>query len=138
MSLILEEPLISNYSKEKYPLQEESYELIGICMEIHRILGKGLLEIVYKDALEYELKNKNISFEREKKYSVEYKGIVLPHHFYADFVINDNIILEVKAQKGLSDENYSQVINYLAISKNKLGLLINFGESSLQTKRIIL
>jgi len=54
------------YSKTKYPLQKESYELIGICMEVHRILGRGLLEIVYKDAIEYELNIRNITYQREK------------------------------------------------------------------------
>ena len=126
------------YSKEKYPLQNETYQIIGICMEVHRILGKGLLEIVYKDAIEYELKKKNISYEREKKYEVEYKEIILPHYFYADFVVFDKIILEVKAQKGIVDEHYSWVINYLAISKCSLGLIVNFGENSLITKRLIL
>ena len=126
------------YSKQKYPLQEETYQIIGICMEVHRILGKGLLEIVYKDAIEYEFKKGSITYEREKKYEVEYKGIILPHYFFADFIVFDNIILEVKAQKGIVDEHYSQVINYLAISNCKLGLIINFGENSLITKRVIL
>lgn len=127
-----------NYSKQKYPLQEESYQVIGVCMEVHRILGRGLLEIVYKDAIEYELKRKSIPYEREKKYEVEYKDIILPHHFYADFVVYDNIILEVKAQKGIVDEHYRWVINYLAISNCDLGLIVNFGEKSLVTKRVIL
>ncbi len=55
-----------SYSNEEYPLQKESYQVIGICMEVHRILGPGLLEIVYKDAIEYELKLRNIPYEREK------------------------------------------------------------------------
>ncbi len=76
-------------------------------MEVHRILGKGLLEIVYKDAIEIEFKSKNIPFEREKKYEVEYKGIILPHFFYADFVVFDKIILEVKSRKGIVDEHIS-------------------------------
>jgi len=126
------------YSENEYPLKEESYQIIGICMEVHRILGKGLLEIVYKDAIEYEFKKNNIAYEREKKYEVEYKGIILPHYFYADFVVFDNIILEVKAQKSIVDEHYSWVINYLAISKCPIGLIINFGENSLTTKRVIL
>jgi GxxExxY protein len=54
------------YSDKEYPLQQESYQIIGICMEVHRILGKGLLEIVYKDAIEYELRNKEIPYERER------------------------------------------------------------------------
>jgi len=126
------------YSEKDYPYQDEWYQIIGICMEVHRILGKGLLEIVYKDAIEYEFKNKKIPYEREKKYEVEYKGIVLPHCFYADFVVFDEIILEIKAQKAIVDEHYSWVINYLALSKCELGLIVNFGEKSLVTKRVVL
>jgi GxxExxY protein len=122
------------FSENEYPLQKESYQIIGICMEVHRILGKGLLEIVYKDAIEYEFKTKEIPYEREKKYEVEYKGIFLPHYFFADFVVFDKIILEIKAQKGIVDEHISWVINYLAISKCPLGLIVNFGENSLITK----
>ena len=126
------------YSKKEYPLQKESYQIIGICMEVHRILGKGLLEIVYKDAVEYEFNLKNIPYEREKKYEVDYKGKILSHYFFADFVVFDKIILEVKSQKGIAEEHYSWVINYLGISKCPLGLITNFGENSLVTKRIIL
>ena len=127
-----------NYSEQEYPLQKESYQIIGICMEVHRILGKGLLEIVYKDAIEYELNKLKIPYAREKKYEVEYKEIILPHHFYADFVVFEKIILEVKSQEKLVDEHYSAVLNYLGISECRLGLLVNFGENSLITKRIIL
>ena len=125
------------YSVSEYPLQKESYQIIGICMEVHRVLGKGLLEIVYKDAIEYEFKLKNVPYEREKKYVVDYKGTILPHHFFADFVVFDKIILEVKSQKGIVDEHYSWGINYLGISKCPLGLITNFGENSLVTKRVI-
>ena len=69
------------FSEVDYPLQKESYQIIGICMEVHRILGKGLLEIVYKDAIEYEFNLKKIPYEREKKYQVDYKGTILPHYF---------------------------------------------------------
>lgn len=100
-----------NYSEKEYPLQKECYQIIGICMEVHRILGKGLLEIVYKDAIEYEFNTKKIPYEREKKYEVEYKEIILSDHFFADFVVFDNIISEVKAQKGIVDEHYSWAIN---------------------------
>lgn len=55
------------YPEKDFPLQNETYKIIGICMEIHRILGKGLLEIVYKDAIEYEFKKNNIPYQREKK-----------------------------------------------------------------------
>jgi GxxExxY protein len=134
----LEEPYINSYSDKDYPYQKESYQIIGICMEVHRLLGKGFLEIVYKDALEYEFKQKNILFEREKKYNINYKEIVLPHNFYADFIVMDKIIIEIKGSSTLISEHRAQVINYLAASKLKLGLLINFGESSLKVERIIL
>ena len=127
-----------SYSQSKYPNQEDSYEIIGVCMEVHRYLGKGFLEIVYKDAIEYEFKKRGIPYEREKKYEIEYKDIILPHHFYADFVVHDKIILEVKAQQGILENHYKWVINYLAVSKCKLGLIVNFGEDSLVTKRLIL
>jgi len=77
--------------------KEESYKLIELCMEVHRVLGKGFKEIVYKDALEVELKKANIHFEREKRFEIAYKGIILPHQYFADFVINDVILLEVKS-----------------------------------------
>ena len=126
------------YSEDSYPLQKETYEIIGICMKIHKTLGMGFSEIVYKDALELEFRDKDIKFEREKEYMVEYLGKILPHRFYADFVVFDKIILEVKAQSGIAEEQYSQVINYLAVSKCQIGLLVNFGETSLKTKRLIL
>ncbi|MBI3509241.1 MAG: GxxExxY protein [Bacteroidetes bacterium] len=107
-------------------------------MEVHRNLGHGFLEIVYKDAIEREFKMSGINFEREKKYDVTYKGIILPHYFFSDFVIENSVILEIKAQNGISNEDLKQTINYLAVSKCKIGLIMNFGEYSLKFKRIIL
>jgi GxxExxY protein len=125
------------FSEEKYPLQAETFIIIGICMEVHRILGKGFLEIVYKDAIEYELKKQMIPYEREKEYVVPYKDIILRHKFYADFVVYGHIILEVKAQNGLPEEFEKLVLNYLTVSKRKIGLLVNFGHDSLKFKRMI-
>lgn len=107
-------------------------------MEVHKTLGRGFSEIVYKDALEYEMKIRSIEFEREKEFLINYKKIILPHKFYADFVVFNAVIIEVKAKKGLADEHYAQAINYLAASKCKVGLLLNFGETSLIYKRVIL
>lgn len=116
----------------------ESYNLVGILFEVHNNLGGGFSEIVYKDALEYEFKNSLIEFEREKEYSVNYKNTILKHKFYADFVIMDKIILEIKSCKSLNDEHISQCLNYLKVSKNKLAILVNFNKDSLEYKRIIL
>ncbi len=118
-----------------YP--KESYDIIGICMEIHRLLGPGLLEIVYKDALEYEFRKKAVLYEREKEYLVRYKDVILPHRFYADFVVLDKIILEVKAVSNLQNESIARAINYLKISGNRLGLVVNFGTDELVYKRVV-
>lgn len=118
--------------------KDESYAIIGICFEVHNNLGPGFLEIVYKDALEYEFRKAQIPYEREKEYIVNYKNIVLPHNFYADFVVYDKIILEVKAVSGIANEFFALAINYLKVSNNKLALIVNFGELKLNYERIVL
>lgn len=117
--------------------EEETFKIIGICMEVHRNLGPGLLEVVYKDALEIEFKANNIPFEREKEFSIEYKGVILPHKFYADFIVNEDIVLEVKAVKEFSGEHTAQLLNYMKLSDSEIGLLVNFQNKSLQNKRLV-
>ena len=118
--------------------KEEAYQIIGNCMEVHNELGGGFLEVVYKDALEYEFKSKGLAYSREKEYEVQYKDIILPHKFYADFVVFEKIILEVKSVSQISDEHLARTINYLKVSNNKLALLVNFNKASLEFKRIVL
>ena len=118
--------------------KEEVYNIIGICMDVHKQLGKGFLEIVYKDAIEYECRQKQYQYEREKKYLINYKNTILSHKFYADFILFDKIILEVKSCNGIVDEFMAQTINYLAASKLKVGLIVNFGKDSLDYKRLVL
>ncbi|MDR2511065.1 MAG: GxxExxY protein [Bacteroidales bacterium] len=117
--------------------KEESYEIIGKCMQVHRELGNGFLEIVYKDALEYLFQKYDIPYEREKEYVVQFEDVILPHKFYADFVVYDKIILEVKAVKDFTPEHFAQTINYLKVSDNQLGLLVNFGKASFESKRFL-
>ena len=118
--------------------KEECFQIIGRCFEVHNNLGPGFLEIVYKDALEYEFRQANVSYKREMEFIVNYKGIKLPHKFYADFIVLDKIILEIKAVAGIADEFIAQSINYLKVSGNKLALIVNFGELKLNYKRIVL
>ena len=118
--------------------KEESYSIIGKCMEVHNNLGPGFLEIVYKDALEYEFRNSNIYFEREKMYAVKYKTTIIPHKFYADFIVFDKIILEIKGVNGISEEFTARAINYLRVSGLELAIIVNFGELQLNYKRIVL
>ena len=123
---------------QPYPLQSETQTLIGISFEIHNTSGSGFLEIVYKDALELELKKRGIDYQREKEYLVKYKEIILPHKFYADFVVYDSVILEIKAKEGIAGVHFAQVINYLRLSGSKVGLILNFGGTSLEIKRFVL
>lgn len=118
--------------------KDESFNIIGKYFEVHNNLGPGFLEKVYKDALEYEFKKFNIPYEREKEYIVNYKETILPHKFYADFVVYDKIILEVKSVSGIAAEFIAQAINYLKVPDNKLALIVNFGELKLKPKRIVL
>jgi GxxExxY protein len=118
--------------------KEESFQIVGCCMEVHRELGKGHNEVIYKDALQIELARKQIAFEREREYTIAYKDVVLPHKYFADFVVLDKIILEAKAVECLTEAHVKQVLNYLAAAKLKLGLLVNFGEDSLNWKRVVL
>jgi len=118
--------------------KEDSYRIIGLCYEVHNNLGAGFLEIVYKDALEYEFKMAGIPYQREQEFVVNYKGIILPHKFYADFVVMDKIILEVKGVKAIANEHIAQTINYLKVSEMRLGLLANFGDQSFKYKRLVL
>jgi GxxExxY protein len=118
--------------------KDEAFKIVGCCMEVHRELGKGHNEVIYKDALEIEFKRQGISFKREQEYKLTYKGVVLSHNYFADFVVLDKIILEAKAIESLTDSHIKQTLNYLAASKLKLGLLVNFGEDSLTYKRVVL
>lgn len=118
--------------------KDEAYQIIGKCLEVHNNLGSGFLEIVYKDALELEFRRAGIEYEREKKYEVNYKDVILPHKFFADFVVMDKIILEIKAVSAISEEFIAQAINYLKVSQNRLTLFVNFGKLSLDFKRIVL
>lgn len=122
---------------EEYIYKDENYTIIGVLFEVHKNLGKGFSEIVYKDAIEYELQQQNIPYQREKEFSVNYKNTTLKHKFYADFVVYDKIILEIKTVDCFNNSHYNQCLNYLKVSKNKLAILANFNLASLEYKRII-
>ena len=134
----IEEPEVFYASKEGFPLKEETYKIIGLAMDVHKTLGKGFLEIVYKDAPRFGVQWANIPFSREKSYNLEYKGTPLKRFYIADFVGYDKIIIEVKSQPEIINENYKQTINYLAASKLSVGLILNFGTDSLTFKRVVL
>jgi GxxExxY protein len=126
------------YDQNQYPLQNETDLIIKTGIEIHKILGAGFLEIVYKDAYEYEYKRQAILYDREKEYPIQYKDVILPHKFYADFVVFGKVIVEIKAKEGgIAEEDYAQAINYLRCSGCKVGLILNFGRMKLEIKRVV-
>lgn len=123
---------------EEYPHKEETYKIIGACMEVHSELGCGFLEAVYQEALSMVLEEKGIPFQREKILNINFRGKLLLKKYVADFICFDKIIVELKAADGLTDKDMAQVLNYLKATGLKIGLLINFGTTKLQYKRIIL
>lgn len=123
---------------ENFPLKNKTYEIIGLCMEVQRTLGFGFSEVIYKDAMEMEFEHNNLLHMRELELLVHYKGNRLKHHFFADFICHNEIILEVKtSDKGITDDHIAQVLNYLRVSGNMVGLIINFGKRRLEYKRLI-
>lgn len=105
-------------------------------MEVHKILGTGFLESVYDEALAIEFDLRQIPHERQKPIEVFYKNR-LAKQFVCDFVAYDKIIVELKAMKEITDIESAQVLNYLKATGLNLGLLLNFGSSSLEIKRLI-
>ena len=115
----------------------QTYAIIGAAIEIHRQLGHGFLEAVYQEAAIIEFPLKQIPFEKEVALPIQYRGITLPTHYRADFVCFSEIIVEFKALSRLSSVGEAQLLNYLKATGLKRGLLINFGASSLQYKRLV-
>jgi len=116
--------------------KNESFQIIGAAMEVHKTLGCGFIEPVYQEALAIEMEKRNIPFEREKEITIDYKGSILSKTFRADFICFNKIILELKAVSNFTDEHYAQIYSYLKAGKMDLGILMNFGRISLDYERI--
>lgn len=116
---------------------DRTYQIIGAALEVHKHLGGGFLEVVYGDALEIEFQERGIPYQREKELQIYYKDRVLPHYYKADFICFDSIVVELKAVENLTVESQAQVLNYLAATGCKVGLLLNFGRRSLEKRRFV-
>lgn len=123
--------------QDNLPYKAETDLIINAAIEVHKALGCGFLEIVYKDALCIEFDSRGYFFEREKHYPVYYREVLLPHSFYADFIVFDSVILEIKSKSGIANEDLAQAINYLKCSDCKVGLVLNFGKPTLEIKRVV-
>ncbi|MGB9872065.1 MAG: GxxExxY protein [Anaerolineae bacterium] len=116
--------------------KELSYAIIGAAMEVHRTLGPGFLEAVYQAALAHEFSLRGIPFEQFRRLPVTYKG-VLVGEYVADFVVDGQVIVEIKAVSSLNAAHEAQALNYLAATGLRLAILLNFGTESLQRRRLV-
>ncbi len=114
--------VIGNYRNEN----ELSNKIIGKAIEIHRGLGPGLLESVYKECLFYELMKSGIYSVREKSIPLIYKGIVLDCGYRIDILAEEKVVIEIKSIEALTQVHLAQILTYLRIGHYRLGLLINF------------
>ena len=116
-----------------------SGEIIGAAIEVHRLLGPGLLESAYELALERELVLRSMSVERQKAVPLEYKGIALGDGFRLDLLVNDQLVVEIKSVESLLPIHEAQLLTYLRLADKRLGLLINFNEKVIKegVKRIV-
>ena len=133
-------PLLNNENKhsfmENFPFKNETYEIKGTCMEVQRTPGYGFSEVIYKDAMELEFISNIFLFRSEDELSVTYKGKKLQHKFFADFVCNNQFIVEVKScDKSITDDYLVQILNYLRVSEKSIGLIVNFGKRRLEYNR---
>ena len=116
---------------------KRTYKIIGAAMEVHKEMGCGFLEGVYQEALEVEFGVQGIPYKAQPVVEILYKGKPLEKKYQPDFICFDDVIVEIKALEYLSGIEEAQIINYLNVTKLKVGLLINFGSKSLEHKRFV-
>lgn len=119
-----------------YKYGELTHRIIGCSMEVHRVLGNGFQEVIYQRSLAYELEQFKKGFAREVDIPIFYKGVLMGTR-RADFLIEETVMVELKAIIKLEEVHLAQAINYLEAYNLEIGLLINFGASSLEFKRVL-
>lgn len=117
--------------------KDEAYKIVRAMMSVHNELGCGFLEAIYQEALEMEFQLQGIPYEREKELEVRYKGNVIGKKYKADFICYNKIIVELKAVDKILPEFKAQTLNYMKMSNSKLGILANFGQTSLEIQRLV-
>jgi GxxExxY protein len=119
--------------------QDITEKIIGAAFEVHKFLGNGFQEVIYQRALAWELDQRKLQFNREIEQDIYYKDLPNPIGTRrADFVVEQKVLVELKAIKELEDVHIAQILNYLKAYRLEVGLLINFGSKSLTFKRLVL
>lgn len=124
------------YINEKYYKSDITARVIGCAQRVHKFLGNGFQEVIYQRALEIEFHKEGLKFEREKEMDIFYEDVLIGNR-RVDFLVDGDIMVELKAITKLEEVNIAQLINYIEAYKVKVGLLINFGGKSLELKRYI-
>jgi GxxExxY protein len=122
--------------KGKHQFENLSRKIIGAALEVHRELGPGFLENVYEEALKVDLTEHRLHFECQKEIKIEYLGVLVGTH-RLDLVVENKIIVELKAVNELADIHFSQLRSYLKATGLKVGLLLNFAKPTLQIRRVV-
>ena len=121
---------------EEYKHKDITRRIIGCAMRAHNKLGSGFQEVIYQRALAIEMRNEGLDFEREKEMPIMYNEVQIGTR-RVDFLVEGVIMVELKAITEITNINKAQIINYLEAYKLDIGLLINFGQKSLEFKRFI-
>ncbi|MFZ4724795.1 MAG: GxxExxY protein [Paludibacter sp.] len=122
---------------DEFIFKEEGYKIVGCFYAVYNTLGPGFLEAVYQEALEKEFFKNNIPYVREMKVEIFYKEEKMRKFYKADFICYDKIVIELKAQKYITEADFKQTKNLLTSTNQILGYLVNFGAPKLYFKRII-
>jgi GxxExxY protein len=120
-------------TKQEY---HDMYEVVGIAMEVHKTLGRGMAEPIYQEAFAWEMKLRGKLFEREKELRLYYKGMLMEKTYFADFFFH-GIVIEFKSVDEIIPAHRAQLMNYMRISKAERGIIFNFGEKKLYTERYL-
>jgi len=127
---------MEKYINDKYYKSDITGKIIGCAQKVHQFLGNGFQEVIYQRALEIELNKEGLKFAREKEMDIFYEDVLIGNR-RVDFLVDDDVMVELKAITKLEEVNIAQLINYIEAYKVKIGLLINFGAKSLEVKRYI-
>jgi len=120
-------------TKQEY---QDIYEVVGVAMEVHKTLGRGMAEPIYQEAFALEMMLRGKKVEREKELRLYYKGVLMEKTYYADFFYN-GIVIEFKSVESITSDHRAQLMNYMRISKAERGVLFNFGEKQLYAERYL-